>query len=979
MKRSLRVFCLVLLIGGWSAAEEPFPRIPPTPAAEAIKTFELHKGLRIELVASEPMIESPVGISFDEDGRLYVVEMRDYPDRPEQAMGRIKLLEDTNGDGRYGKATIYAEHLSWPTSVFCYGGGVYATVSPDILWLKDTQGNGHADERKVALTGFGVTTDPLNVQGLVNNLSWSLDDRIEGTPSFNGGLVLRPGAQDKPLDLRGRDFSFDPRDPSLRAENGGGQHGLSFDAFGRKFVCMNSKPVETFMYDARYAARNALYSMPPSLAEVDSNGPDVYRISPEEAWRVLRTRLRVSGQVSGPIENGGRSGGYYTGVSGITIYTGDALSQEFRGNAFVGEVANNVVVRQVISPDGVRVIAHRAPEEMHSEFLASRDIWFRPVQFANGPDGALYVIDMYRECIEHPWSLPDEIKRRLDLHSGFDRGRIWRIVPEGFVRPKTPKLSQATTAELVSLLEYPNGWHRDTAARLLFQRQDPGAVPLLEKLLKESKSAIGRVRAICALDGQGALKPSDVLVALNDADPRVRVRGLMLSERFLRSIGCPPEIWSKLVKLAGDSDIAVRYQLAFSLGESKNTDRIDALAKIATEDYASVSMQPANIWMHAAVISSSAGAEAELFARLSAGKEASEAFLTQLAQLIGRSREGAGVERVIGVIADTADQSDPRQAFELARALKDGLRRGGAGNAYAQQLDHVLWRAGDLASNPSTAAATRIAAIRLMGTGSFTQLGDALLPLLDQGQPQAIQLAAVESLDELTSPQIAGELIRHLATFPPAVRSAAIAALLRRPDRTIVMLHAIQDGKMRTNDLTTAQANSLRKSRDASVRQLATKLLSAPRPRDQVIAQFQPALQLTGDAARGHLIYQQRCAQCHHLGGEGFSVGPDLTTIRNDGKAKAMVNILDPNREVAANYVAYVVETRSGESLLGILAGETATSVTVRQPFGKDTVILRSDIKRVESQQLSLMPEGLEEGLKPQDVADLLEFIFTVK
>jgi putative membrane-bound dehydrogenase-like protein len=976
MRKSLAGLCFVLWISALSnawATEEPLPRIPPTPATEASKTFELHKGLRIELVASEPMIESPVGLSFDEDGRLYVVEMRDYPDRPEQAMGRIKLLEDTKGDGHYDKATIFAEHLAWPTSVFRYGGGVYATVSPDVLWLKDTKGNGHADERKIAFTGFGVSTNPLNVQGLVNNLNWSLDDRIEGTPSFNGGLVSRPGLDDKPVDLRGRDFSFDPRDLSLRAENGGGQHGLSFDAFGRKFVCMNNKAVETFMYDARYAARNPLYSMPPSLVQVDSNGPDVYRISPEEAWRVLRTKLRVSGQVSGPIENGGRSGGYYTGVSGITIYTGDALPEEFRGNAFIGEVANNVVVRQIISPDGVGVIAHRASEEMQSEFLASRDIWFRPVQFANGPDGALYVIDMYRECIEHPWSLPDEIKRRLDLHSGFDRGRIWRIGPEGFVQPRTPKLSKANTAELVALLEHPNGWHRDTAARLLFERQDPKAIPLLEKLLKESNSAVGRVGAICALDGQGALKGSHVLVALNDSDPRVRERGIVLSERFVRAADCPPEIWNKLIEMTDDPGITVRYQLAFSLGESGNPDRIASLAKIAARD-------AGNPWIGAAVISSSAGAEAELFARLSTITSGSdEAFLGQLAQLIGRSKNDAGVERVIGVIADTADQSDPRQAFELARSLRDGLRRGGAAGAHAGQLDHVLQRAGDLAANRSTSEATRIAAIRLLGTGTFAQFGDPLVALLDRDEPQSVQLAAVESLDEQTSPRIAPELISRFAAFGPAVRAAAITALLRRPDRTIATLHAIEAGKMRANELTTAQASSLRKSRDKSVRDLATKLLLAPRPRDQIVAQFQPALTLTGDASRGHLIYQQRCSQCHRLGGEGFSVGPDLTTIRNDGKAKALVNILDPNREVAANFVAYLVETRSGESLLGILAGDTATSVTVRQPFGKDTVMLRSDVKRIESQQLSLMPEGLEEGLKPQDLADLLEFVFTVK
>ena len=957
--------------------ETPFPRVPPTPASQAVKTFQLHKGLRIELVASEPLIESPVGMCFDEDGRLYVVEMRDYPDQPEKRLGRIKLLEDTKGDGHYDKATVFADHLSWPTSVFCYGGGIYVTMSPDMLWLKDAHGGGHADERKVVFTGFGVTTDPLNVQGLVNNLNWNLDDRIEGTPSFDGGLVSRPGKGDKPLDLRGRDFSFDPRDDVIRAENGGGQHGLSFDSFGRKFVCMNNKAVETFMYDARYGGRNPLYSMPPALVQADADGPDVYRISPEEAWRVLRTKLRVSGQVSGPIENGGRSGGYFTGVSGITIYTGDALPEEFRDNAFIGEVANNVVVREVISPDGVGVVAHRAADEQKREFLASTDIWFRPVQFANGPDGALYVIDMYRECIEHPWSLPDDIKKRLDLHSGMDRGRIWRIVPEGFVPRNPQKLSKASTAELVALLEHPNGWHRETAARLLFERQDPSAVPLLEKLLKESKSPIGRVRAMCALEGQGALKPAHVMIGLNDPDPRVRCRAVLLAEHCLREPNFPDSLGEKLKRLADDPDINVRYQLAFSLGESRGTMEILELplAKIAQHDID-------NRWIQAAVISSAAHLEPSLFHLISESAEARSVggrqFLSQLARIIGQ-RGGAYINEVLQTIDADLKSGDDQAAFSLAQSVREGLRIAGGQTQSAGGFEKIISRAKATASDSSAAPAMRIEAVRLLGTTTYEQSSSTLLPLLDAPQPQDVRAATVEALDHFTSAQIAPELIKRFASFPPAVRSAAIAALLRRPERILLMLQAVQSGKMHPSDLTTAQANSLRKHRNATIRELAIKLLPASSLRDSIIQKFQPALALAGNAEHGHLIYQQRCVQCHHLGNEGFSVGPDLTTIRNDGKPKALVNIIDPNREVAPNYVAYLVETKSGESVLGLLDGETATSMTVRQPFGKENVIPRSDITRLESQKLSLMPEGLEDGLSPQDFADLLEFVFTVR
>jgi putative membrane-bound dehydrogenase-like protein len=969
-----RVVIAIGLLGSFVLAAEPrlepgkLPRVPPTEPADAIKTFQLHKGLKVELVASEPLISSPVGISFDEDGRLFVVEMRGYPDQREERLGRIKLLEDSHGDGHYDKATVFADKLPWPTSVICANGGVLVTASPDVLWLKDTRGTGSADERKVVFTGFAAGVDRLNVQALVNGLTWGFDDRIHGATSFNGGSVAAPGRTQPPLALRGRDFAFDPKTLTLAAEDGGGQHGLSFDSHGRKFVCMNSKAVETFLYDSRYAGRNALFPMPPSLIDVTADGPNVFRTSPEEAWRVVRTNWRVAGAVKGPVEGGGRASGYFTGVSGITLYTGDALPPEFRDNAFIGEVANNLVHREVITPDGVSVVAHRAPNESGTEFLASNDIWFRPVQMANGPDGALYVIDMCREVIEHPWSLPDELKQHLDLHSGRERGRIWRVVPEGFVPRKLPRLSKASTAELVALLEHPNGWHRDTAARLLYERNDPAAVPLLRKLLAESKSPVGRLRALCALKGQGELTTADLLVALRDADPAVRVRGVALSEKTPPDTS--PELWGALRSLADDPEIAVRYQLAFTLGEFDQSDRVETLSRIARRDFASAPMR-------AAILSSVGGHEADLFEKMAADPAVATAvagsdFLQQLARLIGKRADSVQVAGVVRVI--DAKSNEPAATFPLARALREGL--GGKRQSLAS-MTALMDKARMMAREPATSGPARVDAIRLLGTGTFSTESPVLLPLLELGQPEELQLAAVSSLDEFGDSQVAAELVKRFRAFPPRVRSAALAALVKRPDRATALLDAVQSGAIDAREIPSAQASVLRRHSDPHVRDLAMKLLAAHASnKDELIRAFQPALELRGDAARGHLVYQQRCISCHKLGAEGFAVGPDLTTIRNDGKAKALVNVLDPNREVAPNYVAYLVESRSGESVVGVVS-ETATGVTVRQPFGKETTILRSDLKRLESQKLSLMPEGLEQGLKPQDLADLLEFVFT--
>ncbi|HYV29191.1 MAG TPA: PVC-type heme-binding CxxCH protein, partial [Candidatus Eisenbacteria bacterium] len=531
------------------------PRIPPTAPDKALSTFRIKSGFRLELVAAEPLVVDPIAMSFDENGRLFVVEMRDYSERRDERLGRIRLLEDTDGDGRFDKSTVYLDHLPWPTAVICYNGGIFVGATPDILYCKDTNGDGVADVKEVVFTGFAsdyapYQTNRLNVQAMLNSFNWGLDNRIHGATSMSGGKVVSAKHPEAPaLELRGRDFSFDPRDLTLRAESGGGQHGLSFDNRGRKFVCSNSSHIQMLMYEERYAARNPYFPLPSALVGIAVDGPaaEVYRLSPDEPWRVIRTQWRVSGLVPGPVEGGGRPSGYFTGATGVTIYRGNAFPEEFLGDAFVADCGSNLVHRKKLRPanpvplpsltpgerDRVRghgswkegmpasveLKAERPADEQKVEFLASTDNWFRPVQFANAPDGCLYVLDMYREIIEHPWSLPPGIKKHLDLNAGNDRGRIYRIVPEKFRRRPAVRLGDASPAELVKTLEHPNGWHRDTAARLLYERQDKSVVPQLRKLSEDSRSEFGRFHAFYALAGLGELNGTDVNHGLIDSSP----------------------------------------------------------------------------------------------------------------------------------------------------------------------------------------------------------------------------------------------------------------------------------------------------------------------------------------------------------------------------------------------------------------------------------------------------------------------------
>jgi putative membrane-bound dehydrogenase-like protein len=975
---SFFIFCALAV---WAAeptvTSNDLPRFPANEPKDALKTFQIKKGFHIEIAACEPNIASPVALSFDEDGRLFVVEMIDYSERREESphLGRIRMLEDTDGDGVYEKSTVFADNLPWPTAVFCYDGGIFVGATPDILYLKDTNGDGKADLRETVFTGFAEGVKRINVQGMLNSFIWGLDNRIHGATSGNGGVgksLKHPEL--KPVDLHGRDFVIDPRTMIMTSEAGGGQHGLSFDDQGRRFACNNSDHIRLFMYDDRYASRNPYYAMPACLASIAVDGPaaEVYRISPEEPWRVIRTRWRVAGLVSGPIEGGGRASGYFTGATGTMIYRGDAFPKEFLDNAFVGDAGGNLVHLKILIPDGVGLKAQRPADEEKGEFLASSDTWFRPVQFANGPDAALYVIDMYREIIEHPWSLPDNIKKFLDLNSGNNRGRIYRIVPDGFKRPKQPRLGKASTAELVSTLESHNGWHRDTASRLLYERQDKSAVPLLARLLTESKFPLARMHALHSLDGLGELKETDILAALDDVDEVVREHAIKLSEKFFNRRALAGELVSKLRSLANDSSIRVRYQLAFTLGEIA---QIPPLATIAKRDLESS-------WTQAAILSSLATGSADLFRIVSADtnvrdSKSGQAFLQQLVMLVGASNKAEDVARILEFIYQA---NQPEITFALLRALSDGLQRIGKSLPLESgNVKEILAAAKKAALDPKAAEGTRVQAVQVLGVASFAESGPTLVSLLDLQQPQSIQLAALSTLARFNDPAVGSELTKRWDSMPPRLRSEAITVLLARVDRVTALLKALEAGTIRATDLTTAQTKFVRAHSDKSVRELAGKILSAPTAstRQQVVDSFLPAIELKGDAVHGKKIYQDRCVSCHRLGGEGHALGPDLVTVKNSGKEKMLVNILDPNREVRPDYISYVVETKDDESYIGLVANETSTTVTIRQAYGKENVINRSDIKKMQSQGQSLMPEGLEAGLKPQDLADLIEYIET--
>ncbi|MBI1317610.1 MAG: c-type cytochrome [Candidatus Hydrogenedens sp.] len=939
------------------------PRIAPTEPAEALATFEVHPGFRMELVASEPLVRDPIAMDFDEHGRLFVVEMTGYSEQRDETPGDIRMLTDSDGDGIYDEAKTVVDNLPWATAVLCYKGGLFVGLPPDILYCRDTDGDEVMDSREVIFTGFSLE----NVQGMMNSLRWGIDNFVHGATGTSGAKFRRPAEPEADaLVLRGRDFAFDPETYAYFAESGGGQHGMSYDRFGQKFMCSNSDHCQVTLFEDAYVARNPGFEMPSARRSIAADGPaaDVFRISPVEPWREVRTRLRVKGLVPGPVEGGGRAAGYFTSATGITIYEGDAYPQDYRGQVFVGDVGGNLIHRKSLRREGLEWIAERADEG--TEFIRSRDIWFRPVQFANGPDGCLYVADMYREVIEHPESLPPVIKKHLDLTSGNDRGRIYRIVPKDFAQPQIPDLGALDARALVAQLDQRNAWNRITAARLLAERQDSKAVESLGELLEHGANPEGRIHALYALRSLDALKPAQLEQALKDPHPFVRVHALRVNE-------APEYRLSAGLELGTAGSVPVRLQAALSIGAFEPGERVGPLAALAITD-------GGDSWMRAAVLNSAAEASADVLALYLAEQDASATadMLDSLAQQAGATATPESAVK-LGAALESYQGSAPDSAA-LRTALARGMAQGGHADLIAL-LDAkdgalrqgMLKDALDVLRSPAADAEAYARSAALAAALDPAAAREAFMTLLTGEAPEPAQVAAARGLRAVTDDTLAPALAAQLKSLPDLVRLEVMEFLFSKPGSVQALLAAMESGAVPLGLLDSTRWYQMMMDEDEDIRARASALHTAvPVDLDAV---FSEALALQGEPQRGKLVYEANCAQCHRAGGVGHAVGPDLETLREAGAEKIVTNILWPNKEVNPQYFNYIVETKDFETYSGVIESDTAASVTLKRALGARDTLLKSDIETMESSGRSIMPEDWGVLLPPQSIADVAAYI----
>src|SRR5262245_44151588 len=451
------VVFLAVVAGAGPSQDKVMPGVAPTcplSARDEQATFRVPKGFKIELVACEPDIVDPVAMAFDENGRMFVAEMRAYPNKGIGTgfitSGRVVMLEDRDGDGFFEKSTVFADKLRLPTSVMPYKGGLLIANPPDFVFMEDTDGDGKADRQRVLYSGFNLS----NIQQMINSLQWGLDNWVYGCAGADGGIVHSAEKKDAPaVNLRARGVRFHPDVPaSLEPTSGGGQFGLTADDWGQWFTATNSQHLRHIVLPDHYLRRNPHLPVSQVTIDIPDHGAacKVHRISPFEAWRVERTTRRKGDPA---FKNWPASemvpGGYVTSGCSPLVYLADRFPKQYYGNTFVCDPANNLIHRDILVPKGATFIAERADADC--DFLASTDNWFRPVNLSIGPDGAIYVVDFYREVIETPLSLPDDIKAKLNLESR-GRGRIWRIVPDDGKTTPRPSLGKAKSTDLVARL-----------------------------------------------------------------------------------------------------------------------------------------------------------------------------------------------------------------------------------------------------------------------------------------------------------------------------------------------------------------------------------------------------------------------------------------------------------------------------------------------------------------------------------------------
>ncbi|WP_339747358.1 PVC-type heme-binding CxxCH protein [uncultured Rubinisphaera sp.] len=1003
----LTILAITIISIGFFAA--PIIQAGPLSTDDAKQSFELREGYQLSLVASEPEVIDPVAMAFDETGRLWVVEMRDYPNGPsegEPGKSRIKVLRDKDGDGYYETAVTFADNLLFATGILPWKGGVIVTLSGKVEYFKDTNGDDKFDERETWLEGFAQE----NPQLRANHPTLGPDGFIYVANGLRGGSVTSVRADwpqlTEPIELRGKDFRFDPHTGMCESIAGNGQFGMSFDQWGNRLICSNRNPCMQVMLSYDQLERQPRAVIKSLVHDVSPSGVDSKLSALTGNWTTSNLHQGQFTAACGVLSSQSHQ------LRDISLYPNEDPGLK---NAFIYacDPTANIIHRDQISYSGSTFAAVQPHQE--NEFLASRDEWFRPVNVKIGPDGSLFVADMYRAVIEHPQFMPDELKKRPDLTLGNDRGRIWKIktvksVSEDFSIKNV--LSQDEFKRHLILLEWLNSkseWKRDTAFRIIIENQDDGFLKTTERWITEQSSGEQFLVAIRLQRYFHQLKEHHLLTGLKHKDPRVLKETLGMISDFQNqkdSEFSDAKLLPAVLKCLKDVHGPVRYEALLALQNFSVDDLeimpsvVDSVVKYNSDSWSVLAtLLLFNSEQLVDLLNTVLNSNVEVVQKVS--------YAQQIAELIGRINQPEQVDAVLVILFQ---QTPPRSNSEISPVLSglgSGLKSRGVVlskliSTFINKPDHKL-AAQQIASfteeliSPfsqtddqtqqvrESSLNDKVSIISLLEYLPAGTTRGVLDPLIeDPTLPVDLRIAALNSLaggDHTITQEQTENLVDLIRSETPAMRRELIEFCLKSTARTLMLLKTIEQGKLKFRELAGDQQTRIARSRDQQVSALYNKLKSSQTEsnRDAVLAAYLSSLEqqkLDRPAAvRGHELFKQHCAICHQIGTDGVRVGPDISDTRTKRSDELLTSILDPNRAIDNNYFSYTAVTAEGKIATGILAEETPYSITLKQAKGTTISLQREEIDEFASDGVSFMPQQFEKNISKEQMADLISYL----
>ncbi|WP_337042557.1 PVC-type heme-binding CxxCH protein [Emticicia sp. 17c] len=1002
----MRYISLISLLLIFSCQKKPQQILSPE-HQKALSSISVMDGFKVEMVAAEPLVADPVAMEIDEDGNMYVVEMHGYP-LDLSRTGKVKLLKDTNNDGLPDTSTVFADSLKLPTGIMRWRNGIIVTDTPDIIYLEDTDKDGKADIRKVLLTGFALS----NPQHNLNTPRFELDNWLYvgheaivtpfvykkefGDEGQNIFFPDKPDGQKLGKNANGRAVRFKPDSYQVEEVSGETQFGHTTDAWGHRLYTSNADHLFHEVLGAQYLKNNPNLLLANATQDISDHGnaSEIYPVT-ENPNHQLLTDV-----------------GVITSSCGVTWYLGGAFGDKFREVTFVGEPVHNMVHADVIKQAGASFTASRLIEK--AEFLASKDAWFRPVNFYIGPDGALYVIDYYRQIIEHPEWMSDEINKSGALYNGSDKGRIYRVVPEkGLPMDWLGKLnlSKQSDADLVKLLENENIWYRRTAQRLLLQRQAKGIASNLRDIINKSSLPEAKVHALWLLDGLQSIEIQDILRAFQDEEAGVRENGIRVAENYLNQ--AKPEadkLRKELVSLQNDGNNKVRFQLLNTLGFVKSAEAEQARLAILKRDFH-------DKWVGVACIASFAGKEnqvfdfaikelakeksdetAEFFANMGAtiansgNKEVFAAIFNQIsatdssttndwwkaATLDGIAKlwryKGITVslndtdkERLLAAFSAQSSPAFRNAALDLLEVI--GLPKGATSTQKIKEAQLIL-------TDRSQDEKLRADAVKLLSINNGNAYKKDFLQILSTKEPEILQTAVLRTLSKTGDKPTFDFLLKEFKTFTPAIQQKVVELLMAKPERIPLLLAALEQKRIDKSAIGWRQMVDLMNYEETNIRAYARKILAVNEDRKAVLQTYMKALDMKGVQANGKLVFQKNCATCHQIEGvKGVNFGPDLSTLRSRNATSILTEIINPNNSIADKYDFWTITFKNNTTMGGLILQENANVLTLREVGGHESVIQKKDIAKMVKSETSIMPNGLENAISVKEMADLIAFI----